>query len=996
MTSAVETARRTLGLPPLIPRKGSPTYASASYQKPAARNSHLYTVLPNGAWTGSRCFIVAGGPSLKGFDFDRLRGERVITINRAFESCPHCTINLSMDNRFWGWLETGQLGGEAKRIWDSSDFLKVKMVLAHDPIAIMPEDVYVVGQYGKAPCLSPSLVDGLSNGRSDGDGAVYHTGHAALNLALCLGANPIYLLGYDMVEPAGGDATQVWFHGGYPVHNDTCPYAKFRETVVKIAELALQKANVVNLNPASGLKCFPFDTFDNLPKISRPMFVSFYTPGAYEKAAQRLEKSLHALGLEHDVQCVRGLDTWQKACQHKADFMLEMSSKYPGRALVWVDADAVVNKYPALFDRYIHDGVHFAANHVAEDNTRHLLSGTLFFGAHPERDRVLSSWIGMCRENPWAYDQTVLQSLLEPAYHRKPNGGNEEACNIVGESLDLPGFNIAELPAAYCFIFDNRKQIEELERTHEPSVIEHFQASRQNKERRGTVGMGVAVPWCNSPTRFDAAVVIKDLEDPVLASMVSIMIPAYNAEKTLARAIESCLAQTYRNIEVIVVDDASSDNTHRVAEQYAERDSRIRVFRHEKNLGEPSARNTALLHSRGGYIARLDADDFDSPKRIEKSVARLQKTPACDCVSCGFAMGTNPDTMEVQRDSPRGMIPNLWIRGFPGGAPCNASIVAKREIYNLTGWEKSFDPKILAGCDSDWNARAILRGARFAHVPDAMYFYWRHSGQITRNLSAAQHRLIIQDRIHKYLPSYDAYHNGPRILGVYPTGACNLNCDYCGQVFMRKELGGFFMSMEDVERMIQRCKDVNTDYSWLEWSGGEPTMWPLLAEACGKVRASGITRNIRVFTNVIKEDLVCSLLDQGLVQQVYTTRMSTNAAIHTRLLKRYPKEHTIHIDQVQFKIFPMKPVANVLPALCNCDRFYIVNNQFMRCGNAYDLIRRFAPALAEPAGWTCAMNEDWISHFRRVDLYNAPHCSQCLANRPVWDATPYPDGRRGR
>lgn len=96
---------------------------------------------------------------------------------------------------------------------------------------------------------------------------------------------------------------------------------------------------------------------------------------------------------------------------------------------------------------------------------------------------------------------------------------------------------------------------------------------------------------------------------------VSIIIPAYNTELYIAQAIDSALGQTFKNIEVIVVDDASTDSTLAIAQAYT--DPRLRVIGHSKNLGAGAARNTALDAAQGQWIAVLDSDDWFAADRVE-------------------------------------------------------------------------------------------------------------------------------------------------------------------------------------------------------------------------------------------------------------------------------------------------------------------------------------------------------------------------------------------
>lgn len=103
---------------------------------------------------------------------------------------------------------------------------------------------------------------------------------------------------------------------------------------------------------------------------------------------------------------------------------------------------------------------------------------------------------------------------------------------------------------------------------------------------------------------------------------VSVIIPTYNRAHLLGRAIQSVLAQTYEDFEIIVVDDASTDVTEQVVKSFA--DDRINYIRHQKNKGGSSARNTGIKAAKGEFIAFLDSDDEWVPKKLEKEINRLQ------------------------------------------------------------------------------------------------------------------------------------------------------------------------------------------------------------------------------------------------------------------------------------------------------------------------------------------------------------------------------------
>ncbi len=112
---------------------------------------------------------------------------------------------------------------------------------------------------------------------------------------------------------------------------------------------------------------------------------------------------------------------------------------------------------------------------------------------------------------------------------------------------------------------------------------------------------------------------------------VSIIMPAYNASKTIKEAINSILAQTFVKFELIIVDDGSKDATATIIEQY--RDPRIRYYRNERNMGLVNTLNRAISLCTGDYVARMDSDDISLPQRIEKQVIFMEAH--MDCVICG-------------------------------------------------------------------------------------------------------------------------------------------------------------------------------------------------------------------------------------------------------------------------------------------------------------------------------------------------------------------------
>jgi glycosyltransferase involved in cell wall biosynthesis len=206
--------------------------------------------------------------------------------------------------------------------------------------------------------------------------------------------------------------------------------------------------------------------------------------------------------------------------------------------------------------------------------------------------------------------------------------------------------------------------------------------------------------------------------------LVSVVIPSYNSAKTLGRALESVLSQSYRNIEVIVVDDGSTDGSADLAAAY----KRVKVIRQE-NRGAGPARNNGLQHSSGKYVAFLDADDYWDEKCLATLVAAAEAS-AADIVYCGWqnvgmAGGRGepfipPDYENVEKSEV-----------FLGGCrwPIHAALSRRSAIDDVNG----FDERWTSCMDYDlWLRMATTH--RIKLVPHVLAYYVHHEGeQITKN-----------------------------------------------------------------------------------------------------------------------------------------------------------------------------------------------------------------------------------------------------------------------
>ena len=116
-------------------------------------------------------------------------------------------------------------------------------------------------------------------------------------------------------------------------------------------------------------------------------------------------------------------------------------------------------------------------------------------------------------------------------------------------------------------------------------------------------------------------------------NLVSIVLPTYNSERFLAQAIESVLSQSYTNWELLITDDCSSDNSRHIAQQYVEKDKRIRLFALPQNSGAAVARNNSIKEARGRFLAFIDSDDWWYPDKLESQINFMLRNDIEFCFS---------------------------------------------------------------------------------------------------------------------------------------------------------------------------------------------------------------------------------------------------------------------------------------------------------------------------------------------------------------------------
>ncbi|WP_052731907.1 glycosyltransferase family 2 protein [Devosia geojensis] len=218
--------------------------------------------------------------------------------------------------------------------------------------------------------------------------------------------------------------------------------------------------------------------------------------------------------------------------------------------------------------------------------------------------------------------------------------------------------------------------------------------------------------------------------------LVSVIIPAFNRAATIRAAIESVLRQTYANVEVIVVDDCSGDDT--VGAVRALSDTRLRLISTPRNLGSSSARNQGVAVSRGRWIAFQDSDDEWLPTKLEKQMARLLAPGSSDIAGyCGLLTVSAIDCRPGERSSPhytpgssivgveRGLGDALLERNFVS----TQTLVVSREALDAVG---GFDETLLAV--EDWDlALRLARHGSFAFIDEPLVLQKFSANSLSRD-----------------------------------------------------------------------------------------------------------------------------------------------------------------------------------------------------------------------------------------------------------------------
>ncbi|MEC4983638.1 MAG: glycosyltransferase family A protein, partial [Oscillatoria sp. PMC 1076.18] len=233
-----------------------------------------------------------------------------------------------------------------------------------------------------------------------------------------------------------------------------------------------------------------------------------------------------------------------------------------------------------------------------------------------------------------------------------------------------------------------------------------------------------------------------------LPPLVSVIIPAYNAEAFIERTLISVLDQTYANLEVIVVDDGSRDRTAAIVKDFAARDERV-ILLQQKNAGVAAARNLAIAHAQGEFIAPIDADDIWYPENIAKQVQLLAKADSSVGLAYSWSIDINENNLPTGNFRASQIAGNVFktllCHNFIGNS--SATLIRKNCFDKVGGYSTELKAKNAQGCE-DWDLYLRLAELyQFCVVPEFLIGYRKIQGSMSGNYSgmAKSHSLMLED-----------------------------------------------------------------------------------------------------------------------------------------------------------------------------------------------------------------------------------------------------------
>ena len=232
---------------------------------------------------------------------------------------------------------------------------------------------------------------------------------------------------------------------------------------------------------------------------------------------------------------------------------------------------------------------------------------------------------------------------------------------------------------------------------------------------------------------------------------VSVIVPVYNAEKYIKRCLDSILAQSFRDFEVLLIDDGSTDNSGKICDEYALNDNRIRVI-HNENCGVAASRNVGIKEAQGDYIAFVDSDDYIESDMLEIMVARAEKYNS-DIVMCNYFTDEGGKITKAQMsykevydgaDVVKNELLYLYYTDYHNGLYSLWNKLIKKSIYYSN--DIFFDESLKRGEDAWFVFQCLKHCKRVDCIPEAFYYYYQNQSSIMHSIYDDQYEQWVKMR----------------------------------------------------------------------------------------------------------------------------------------------------------------------------------------------------------------------------------------------------------
>lgn len=299
--------------------------------------------------------------------------------------------------------------------------------------------------------------------------------------------------------------------------------------------------------------------------------------------------------------------------------------------------------------------------------------------------------------------------------------------------------------------------------------------------------------------------------------MYSVVIPVYEAKESLSRCVESWLGQTKKDLELLLVDDGSTDGSGALCDSYADKDGRVRVI-HQKNAGVSAARNAGIESAKGEYLLFTDSDDYVAQDYLERMEKAIQDSGA-DLVLCGFHhLYEGADILKLPGET----------RTFRLTEGEEDFLTLYEQSFLNMPWNKlykreqagRFDPSLSLGEDLLFNLDYLKRCETVMVLAEPLCYYIQEERNVTLSSGKRQDRLALAKRICRETETfYDQW------WGNKKEGHCRIFTRYMNEIM--DECGKLPADPDlSVKEKIQAIRSYGED-SWVKTRGDEAVFWYL-------------------------------------------------------------------------------------------------------------------------------------------------------------------------